>query len=204
MGEETITQETYNRIAEKWAREHSDVDYFRKEFEKFSQLLPRGKILDVGCGWGRDSNLFESTDYEYTGVDYSKGLLEIAKANFPQVKFVEGNILDLPFEENEFDGFWAAASLLHIPKEKIHKALAEIKRVVKKRGFGFIALKKGEGEKMVTDDKRDGDEQDQRFFAYWQKDEFENVLQKAGFEVLDSIEHPASEKTTWIAFFVKI
>ncbi|MCH8987039.1 class I SAM-dependent methyltransferase [Patescibacteria group bacterium] len=195
MNEEETTQKTYNQIAEKWAAEHNDVDYFRKEFGKFSQLLSKGKILDVGCGWGRDCSLFKSTDYEYTGVDYSKGLLEIARANFPQVKFVEGNILDLPFKENEFDGFWAAASLLHIPKAKIQEALKELKRITKSGGVGFIALKKGQGEEMSKDE---------RFFAYWQYDEFESVLLKAGFEVLDFIEHPESDKTIWIAFFVKI
>lgn len=200
MREEAITQKTYNRIAEKWAAEHNETDYWQKEFEIFARLLPQGKVLDVGCGSGRDYQLLQGK-YDYTGVDYSTGLLTVAKQKFPKAIFVEGDILNLPFEENAFDGFWAVASLLHIPKEKITRALGEIKRVVKKDGVGFIALKKGEGEKMVADD---GDEQDQRFFAYWQKDEFENVLQKAGFEVIDFVEHPASEKTIWITFFVKV
>jgi len=94
----------------------------------------------------------------------------------------------------------AAASLLHIPKEKIRKALGEIKRVIKDGGIGFIALKKGEGEKVVVDED---DEQDKRFFAYWQKEEFKETLKNSGFEVLDFLERPVSAKTTWLVFFVK-
>jgi len=58
MNEEEVTQKTYNRIAEKWAAEHSETDYWQKEFKVFTELLPQGKVLDVGCGPGRDYQLF--------------------------------------------------------------------------------------------------------------------------------------------------
>ena len=198
---ELVTKNTYNRIAEKWTREHNTPDYWKEELGVFSRLLPKGKILDVGCGPGRHYELFQQGGYDYMGVDYSKGLLAIARAEFPKAKFIEGNILDLPFQENEFDGFWAAASLLHIPKEKIPKALENIQKVVKPGGIGFVSLKKGEGEKVVVDED---DAEDQRFFAYWQKEEFQNVLGKSGFQVVNFFEHHASEKTTWLAFFVRV
>lgn len=198
---ELITKETYNRIAEKWAREHNKLDFWRKEFEVFRQLIPSGKIIDIGCGPGHHSGFLRGAGYDYTGVDYSEGLLALGRAKFPDAQFVEGDMLGLPFKENEFDGFWAVASLLHIPKEKVPRALENIQRVVKKGGIGFIALKKGEGERVVTDED---DKEDERFFAYWKREEFQEVLEKSGFELLKFLERPVSEKTIWLSFFVKV
>jgi len=198
---ELKTKDTYNRIAEKWATEHNTPEKWQKEYDTFSRLFPKGKILDVGCGGARDYAFFQKGDYDYMGVDYSEGLLQEGRKQFPEAKFVEGDILDLPFGENEFDGFWAIASLLHIPKRKIRKALREIRRVVKRNGIGFIVFKKGKGERVVRDED---DPEDERFFAYWQKEEFQEVLEKSGFELLKFLERPVSEKTIWLEFFVKI
>ena len=204
MDKELRTQRTYNNIAQRWAREHNTKEYWREEFEVFSRLVPHGRILDVGCGSGRDYQLFQEKGYGYTGVDFSQGLLNTARSRFPAVQFVEGNMYSLPFSEHKFDGFWAAASLLHIPKQNIPVTLQDIKRVIRENGAGAIMLKRGEGEKIVIDDSHTGDENDGRFFAYWQKDEFTDVLRNAGFTVADFLEKPVSERTIWLSFFVRI
>ena len=69
-----------------------------------------------------------------------------------------------------FDGVWAAASLLHLPKARIHQALQEIRRVLKPDGGFFITVKKGEGEALV--DNHVG----KRFFAYYQPQELTQLL----------------------------
>ncbi|HZX50164.1 MAG TPA: class I SAM-dependent methyltransferase [Candidatus Paceibacterota bacterium] len=191
---EQTTQDTYNRIATEWAREHDTPDYWQIEFDIFSKLLPKGKVLDVGCGAARDYPLFHKGGYDYTGIDYSEGLLREAKKKFPDARLERADILRLSFE-NDFDGFWAVASLLHIPKAKMRLALENVKRAIKPGGIGMVVLKKGQGEKM---------EQDQRFFAYWEKEEFEEVLARAGFRMLYFVERPVSERTTWLAFYVTL
>jgi len=196
-----LTKSTYNRIAAKWTREHNTPGFWEKEFEVFKRLLPGGKVLDVGCGPGKHSVFLQQAGYDYVGVDYSEGLLEIARSEFPNAKFIEGDILHLPFRKDQFDGFWAAASLLHIPKGDIGSALNEIKRVVKEDSIGFIALKKGDGERVVVDEEDSGD---QRFFSFWQKEEFQKTLEENDFEVLEFSEHPTNRKTTWLVFFVKV
>jgi len=102
---------------------------------------------------------------------------------------------DLDFPAGEFDGFWAAAVLLHIPKERIDEALKKIKKVVKPSGVGFISVKQGEGEKT--------DEATGRWFAYYGQDEFTDVLRKNGYKVLEAGIRPTEGETTWLTFFVK-
>lgn len=111
------------------------------------------------------------------------------------------SVYDLNFPAHTFDGFWASAVLLHVPKERINEALARIKSVVKDNGIGFISLKDGADQKVEVD--QIGGETVKRFFAYWQKDEFQKVLKDNGFSVVDYMYRPMSEKTRWHCFFVK-
>ena len=61
----------------------------------------------------------------------------------------------LNFPSGSFDGFWASASLLHIPKNKIHQVLSDIKNIIKPNGIGFISLKQKThlGAGLITEDK---------------------------------------------------
>lgn len=69
------------------------------------------KILDAGSGSGRDVKWFAQRGFEPTGIDLSYELVSVAQESFPELEFTQGNFLDLPFEDESFDGVWANASL---------------------------------------------------------------------------------------------
>ena len=58
-----------------------------------------GKTLDAGCGYGRLAPLID----EYVGVDFSSDFIDIAKKKYPNKTFVVGDLISLPFKDNEFD-----------------------------------------------------------------------------------------------------
>ena len=97
----------------------------------------------------------------------------MAQERNPRATFVLVNVYDLDFSQ-KFDGFWAAASLLHIPKSRIPDALQRIRTNVRKGGIGFISLKQGDGEGP--------DEKTGRWFSYYQAGEFEQKLEGRGFQ----------------------
>ena len=175
--EELETLKTYKEIALLWNGKHPNMDFWRSEFEKFQRFLPKKKIIDIGCGSGRDATLFVSAGYEYTGIDLSDDMLTVAKELVPEATFLNMNMYSLNFPDRCFDGFWATASLLHIPKKNIGIVLREIKRVVSVGGVGFIAMKEGKGEGMV----------DRRFFALYTLEEFREVLEKENFTVVEQL-----------------
>ena len=192
--QEELTIKAYDDKASDWASKHSDAHFWGKEMDKFRQLLPKGKILEIGSGGGRDAKELIELGYEYTGIDASEGLLTVAKKLNPKGKFLLKSLYELDFFDNEFDGFWSSATLLHIPKERIKEVLQNIHKVIRKDGIGFISLKQGIGEKM---------EPDNRLFAYYEKEEFKKILLQNGFEVLDISLNPMSEKTIWLVYLVK-
>lgn len=143
--EEKLTIAAYDDQATRWAGEHQTSGFWGKEMDKFQELLPSGKVLEIGSGGGRDAKELTSRGYQYVGTDASQGLIEQAQKANPQTVFLTQSVYDLDFPPDFFDGFWAAAVLLHIPKNKIDLALGKIKSVVKPGGIGFITLKEGEG-----------------------------------------------------------
>lgn len=86
---------------------------------------------------------------------------------------------------------------MHIPKKKIGTVLLNILKNLKSGGVGFISMKKGKGE-MEKEDKYG-----KRFFAYYSKEEFENILLDAGFKVVESFEKSKDKITTWLCYFVR-
>lgn len=188
----------YDNHADKWAKEHGGYEeksFWEEEIQKFKELLPSGKVLEIGSGTGKDASALIKMGYQYIGTDASKELLEIAQERNPGARFVHRSVENLDFPENNFDGFWIAATLLHIPKEKIDGVLRVIHKQIKSGGVGFISVKQGKGEKE--------DEETGRWFAYYSEDEFRKLFESNNYKVIESRIKP-TEKNTWLIFFVKV
>ena len=72
------TLETYNKIAEKFSitrYKHFWVD----EFDYYLKIIEGNKVLDIGCGAGRDASVFIKKRLDYTGIDASDGMIKFAK-----------------------------------------------------------------------------------------------------------------------------
>jgi SAM-dependent methyltransferase len=198
--EEQITVDAYNQHAHDWASKHKTTDFWLTECTAFKELLPSGSVLEIGCGGGRDAQLL-APNYSYTGADISEGLLKEFKKNHPAVPCVLSDVYNLPFRPGYFDGFWASAVLLHIPKTRIEEALLSLRSSLKQNAIGFISLKRGQGEELVTDQLDDGTPFC-RLFSYYDEEEFTQILPKAGFTVV-KLDSKKIVKTTWLLYFVQ-
>jgi ubiquinone/menaquinone biosynthesis C-methylase UbiE len=98
-------------------------------------LAPSHGIVDVGCGTGLASAPLIENRYQVTGVDPSVPMLEIARRDHPEAAWVEGRAESLPFEDRRFDVAISAQAFHHFDQ---HRALAEIRRVLRPRGIVAI------------------------------------------------------------------
>lgn len=191
------TVDYYDKEAKNWTSAHGgnqEDSYWKAEMERFHQLLPNGRVLEIGSGAGKDAAALKVIGYDYTGTDASEGLLRVAKKRNPDTRFVHMAVHDLDFPGEKFDGFWTAATLLHIPKDKIDAALVKIKGVLKPGAVGFISMKAGAGERT--------DPQTGRWFAYYSQKEFHQVLVRNVFEVVEEATRKG-EKDWWLVYWVK-
>ncbi len=91
------------------------------------------QILDVCCGTGDIAIALNTKGCNITGLDFSPAMLEVAKKKCPkEIKWVEGNAMQLPFDDNSFDGACISFGLRNTPDYR--QVLLEMKRVVKPGG----------------------------------------------------------------------
>lgn len=150
--------------------------------EKFlSMISPNGKIIDIGCGSGRDAKVFSEKGFVVTGIDFSSKMIEVAKEKAPQADFHVMDMRSLNFDLI-FDGAWANASLLHLSKNEFSRVLKSIYKSLKFNGLFYIKLKKGSSEGLELDSRYNNLE---KFYSYYDEQEMRELLLAAGFTVLD-------------------
>lgn len=198
---EQLTIEAYEKAPKSWSDYFNSGGGWPNELKVFKKLLPKGRVLEIGAGSGRDAKELLKLGYDYVGTEISEKFIDLAKKNSPKAKFIKMSLYDLSFPY-KFDGFWASAVLLHVPKNRIDEALSSLASNLKNNAVGFISVKDGEGE-VLLQREMDGHKSN-RFFALWSKDEFEKVLKRNGFTVLYYDYRIVTTDTNWHMFIVKI
>ncbi len=131
---------------------NANMSSLYSEFEKY--LPAKCRILDLGCGSGRDSRYFFEKGYEVVAVDPSLAMCEKTR-EIVNVPVTQKRAEELDFK-NEFDAIWACASLLHVSRENQYIALQAIVKALKENGVAYCSWKYGnverrEGDREFTD-----------------------------------------------------
>lgn len=141
------TIEYYNRNVEAFVSETVDVDFSQVQ-DLFLQMLPeKSRILDFGCGSGRDTKYFSDRGYFVEPVD---GSLEICKSATGRTGIPVRNMLFQELcEQQKYDGIWACASILHLSKLDLFDVIEKMANALKSNGVIYASFKYGffEGER---------------------------------------------------------
>ena len=184
---DTDTLEFYETNAEAYAAESLTHDVLDIR-GRFIARLPKGaRILDLGCGSGRDSFAFSRLGFETVPVDGSENMCREAEryTGLP-VRHVRFSELDY---REEFDGVWACASLLHVPSAELPHVLNMVRQALRIGGIFFCCFKEG-----TFEGERDG-----RYYTDMTSVRLKETLENCGFSVIDQWENTAFETgTRWV------
>ena len=103
--------------------------------------LPPVRTLDVGCGTGF---LTRNLHGDVVGLDASERMLEVARGQAPNARFVLGNALSLPFEDDSFDRVFTSYFYCHLEDEERGHFLSETRRIAPE--LIVVASIRGEGD----------------------------------------------------------
>lgn len=182
--------EYYNKNADSFFEGSVNAD-MSFERDRFISLLPaQGKVLDAGCGSGRDSKAFLENGYEVVAFDASEEMRKRAS------EYIGQEVLDMLFEDvsykDEFDGIWASASLLHVPMEELSTIMIKMHDALKNGGVMYASFKYGDGIKM----------RGERRFSDFNEKSIVPLFENAGFTILDNkVGHdnrPGRESEMWV------
>ena len=184
-------EKIWDKIAGDWSRFRPNPIFEVKEFLKDK----KGKLLDMGCGSGR--NMIKQEGLDYYGIDFSESMIKFArdKAEKMQVKarLTKSNADKLQFDDDFFDVAIFISTLHCIENETLRKkSLTELFRVLKTSGEVMISVwDKNKDEDMKNlemnggymDWKKDG-EIYKRYYHAYDEDELVYLLKEIGFEIV--------------------
>ena len=134
----------YNENAQSLASGTVSVEFTEMQDRFLEKLDPGAYILDFGCGAGRDTKYFLSQGYRVDAIDGSEQLCQIA-SDHTGIKVRQ--MLFQELEANEkYDGIWACASILHLPKKELKEVLKKMLTALKNDGWIYTSFKYGEYE----------------------------------------------------------
>ena len=194
--ETTETAASYDQVAAQFAARwcHLRLERALDTFTRY--LTGQRRVLDLGCGPGRDAGFLGQLGCQVAGLDLSAGMLAEARQRLPGTPLICADQRHLPLAPGSFDGVWACASLLHLPRAEFPSTLAQVSRLLRRPGgILHLAMKVGQGERWVTDEAGH-----RYFFAYYSPSEIETALALAGFQVLETWISPnqAGQREPWI------
>jgi tRNA (uracil-5-)-methyltransferase TRM9 len=187
-----ISQEqVWDKIAFKWNEFKTQPSKYTEEFLKGK----KGKILDVGCGSGRNFSSF-SPDVEIYGVDFSKNLLNYARQNAKKlnknVKLKKMKNEIIPYHDNYFN-YALCTAVLHCidSKKKRQKLIKEIYRVLKPEGEVLITVWSKNQKRLKNRPKETyvpwtSAGVKKRYTYIYNKDELLKEIKDAGFKIKKS------------------
>ena len=134
---ELSVQKFYNSNSKRFSQTRYSVWESVKKFNKL--INPNSKILDAGCGNGKNMIYFKKNGHTVKGIDFSNSLLKICKSK--DLDVISSDIRNLPFENNTFDNTISIAVIHHLStNEDRIKAIKELLRVTKKDGNILITV----------------------------------------------------------------
>lgn len=178
-------QQVWDNIAEQWNEFRTTPVNEVKEFLKNK----KGKVLDLGCGSGR--NFIKNKNLEFYGTDFSSKLLKFAKSKNIATELKKSTTDNIPYQDKFFDHIIFVRVLHCIETEKKRiKTLKEIYRVLKKNGEAVISTM-GKSQQRIKNKPKEfylpwtvDDKKFERYTYIYDKDELEKQLKETGFQII--------------------
>ena len=163
----------FNEHAEKQFREAFEIKDRTMQDLFLSYVKEGGHILDFGCGSGRDTAYFLSKGYTVDAIDGAEELCRLASEYLQQpVRVMEFGEL---CAENEYDGIYASASVMHLPYEELKDVFLKMIRALKEDGVLFASFKYGDFEGYDHG----------RWFTWLKEDRIDHLTKDLPCEILE-------------------
>ena len=139
-----------------------------------AELKAKARILDIGCGSGRDMLWFKNKGYEPTGFEQSPSLAKLAH-DYSGCPVIEGDFTAFNFSSLSFDALVLIGALVHITTLNFPNVFMSVCNALSSDGLILITMKEGKGISLNSDG---------RTFTLWQQDDLEAIFLNENFQIL--------------------
>jgi SAM-dependent methyltransferase len=194
----------YSKNAEAIAARYESVaSSLTKTFEV--AFLPRSKLLDLGCGSGRDLAHLQSQGHDCFGIDATPEFVALSQSLH---KELQGKVLHaaLPSFEppfgGQFDGILCSAVLMHLPESQLLPTAITIKRCLKRHGRLLYSVPSKRLD-LVTENR----DENGRLFIPNQSERIQAILEQLGFSLISKWANADSlgrDSVEWISVLLEL
>lgn len=188
------TIDTYNESADRLREYFRGIGPRENHIDlalELSESGPNPRIIEIGCGDGRDARAIAARTDSYLGFDISESMVQLAKDYVPNAEFVVADAAEFEFPDN-IDIIFAFASVLHLDPEELNNLIQRATQALRPGGVFYISTKYRSA--YAAEMKHDA--YGSRLFHYYNE---HIILDSAGssFEVA-SLDHEYKGETEWL------
>jgi SAM-dependent methyltransferase len=136
----TATRTSYDTVAASYADQVRDAmaerPYLRAALALFAGMVPAagGPVADVGCGPGHVTAHLHGLGVDAFGIDLSPVMIDVARRDYPGLRFEVGSMTDLDLPAASVAGLLAWQSLIHIPDDEMPTVFGHFHRALRPGG----------------------------------------------------------------------
>jgi SAM-dependent methyltransferase len=190
----SVTLDHYNKHAASFWEGTRDHDVSQNRDALLGQLGGNGsyRILDFGCGPGRDLKAFKELGHEAIGLEGAERFVELAR-EYSGCEVWQQDFLRLQLPPGHFDGVFANAALFHVPSQELSRVLKELRAALKPNGVLFSSNPRGENKEGWNG---------QRYGVYYNLGRWRELVTGAGFIEITHYYRPTGlprDQQPWLA-----
>jgi SAM-dependent methyltransferase len=169
----SITLGHYNQHANSFWEGTRDHDVKQNRDALLKQLHGQEpfRILDFGCGPGRDLKIFRHAGHEAVGLEGAERFVELAR-QYSGCEVWQQDFLSLQLPAEHFDGIFANAALFHVPSQELARVLKELWATLRPSGVLFSSNPRGDNEEGWSGE---------RYGVYYNLERWRELVTSAGF-----------------------
>lgn len=195
------TLETYNKSAKELSEYFRGIGSRVDDIDRGLQFAGKrdgdADVLELGCGDGRDAAEIAKKCKTYLGIDYSEGLIALARKMVPKAKFEVMSMTEFDYPKEGYDVVFAFASILHVSRDELAGLLSKIASSLRPEGIFYISSKEANDYKEEWKEDQYG----KRLFYFYNQEVIEG-LGGQDFEVVYS-HRGIHGKTQWFELALK-
>ncbi|MGB5500574.1 MAG: class I SAM-dependent methyltransferase [Maribacter sp.] len=195
MKKNSITQATYNKVAQKYWEKASSFDQYNASYDAFCAVLPpNAEVFEMGCGPGNVIQyvLNKRPDLHYTASDFAPNMLALAKKHNSNVHFLELDCRAIDRLAHKFDAIIGAFVLPYLNKAACAKLISDCAKLLSPKGLLYLSTMEGDDDQSGFENTSFSDG-DLIYIHYHQEHYIRECLTQNGYEVLHFIKQACHE-----------
>ena len=190
------TLKYYNEYAKAFADSTANLEFTEFQDKFLSYIKPGARVLDFGCGSGRDTKYFLNKGYQVDAIDGSSELVKMAS------EYAQIEVKQMLFQELQavgvYDGIWACSSILHLTGDELADVMERMEKALVSKGIIYMSFKYG-----TEENERKG-----RHFTDMTEDKMKGLLDKVGLFMTEDMwvtsdVRPGREDEKWLNIIVR-